>query len=181
MPYLIDDASPANSETTLMSTVFGSAYFDSVVVANVVMDACVVLLPLLLLSVADVLIRVVVPTLLPFPSSRCLCCCFGEWFADGAVDFTVHTDVYVLSVVSCLLSSVELDCDAVDDDAAVAAADAGAIVVFATDTAATTSVFCVMLAFAFCPCSEEDAVAGSTLFNSNLLCRKETRNREKKI
>lgn len=72
MPYLIDDASPANSETTLMSTFLDSVYFDSV--ASVV-DACAVLLLwlLLLLSAIEVLIRV--PTLFPLPSSRCS---FGE-------------------------------------------------------------------------------------------------------
>lgn len=162
MPYLIDDASPANSESTLVSTFFGSVYFDSVAVATVVdVDACVVLLLLLLLSVVELLICVLI--LLPLPSSRCS---FGECATvDGAAfvyDLTVHT--VIMSVVFCL-SSVELNCD----------------VGFATNTA-TASMFCETLAF--CPCSNAvatvDADAGNTLFINGLIY-KQSRRREIKM
>lgn len=177
LPYLIDDASPANSETTLMSTFFDSVYFDSVDVASVVACAVLVLLPLLLLllllhSTVVVLIRM--PILLPLPSSRCS---FGEWFDDGAIvgfDLTVHADV--LSVVSCL-SSVELDSDAASD------ADADAVA-GGLPTVAIASVFCVPLAFTIWPCSNDAATAtGGTLFTNDMLCvklMKRKRGREKK-
>lgn len=135
MLYLIDDASPANSETTLMSTFVESLYFDSVDVANdVVLDACAILVRLVLLihSTVVLLIRI----LLPLPSSRCS---FGKWFVDGTiVVFDLTVLAALLSAVSCL-SSVELDIDAALD----AALNNG------LPTVAIASVFCVVLAFTF--------------------------------
>lgn len=132
MLYLIDDASPANSETTLMSTFVESLYFD--VANDVVLDACVILVRLVLLihSTVVLLIRI----LLPLPSSRCS---FGKWFVDGTiVVFDLTVLVAVLSAVS-RLSSVELDIDAALD----AALNNG------LPTVAIASVFCVVLAFTF--------------------------------
>lgn len=89
-PYLVNDASLANSETTLLLIAFNSVYFDSVVVDATVANA------VLLLS----LVFNRVDTLLPLPSLRC----FVEGTTDGATLFAFSLVAELMAVVSTMIS-----------------------------------------------------------------------------
>lgn len=122
-PYLINDASPANSET-LLPIVFISA------------------------TVANAVLVVRVDTLLPLPSLRC----FGERTTVGAVVlFTLAAepaDIVVGSVVSCLSfvhDSVALAADAVADAGLVNVVSTVSLSSFGVSVAVDTGFGCVVV------------------------------------
>lgn len=94
-PYLINDASLANSETTLLPIVFSSVYFNSAVTDATVANA-VLLLPFAFIRV---------DTLLPLPSLRC----FGERITDEAVAPLMFVGAFATES-SCLSTVVHDAC-----------------------------------------------------------------------
>lgn len=164
MPYLIDDddASPANSEATLMSTFFSdSEYLDLesavavvVVVASAV-DAAHIELLLLMLALTVLMLLM----LLPLPSPALL-----HGAADGAivVDLTVHV---VLSAAVACLSSVALA-----DAWTIASSCFGSCAPLAlTDTAAAADADGVAIVVVAVAATAVVAVVASTLFTDDLL------------